>query len=186
MNYDVFETGMEEIFATFGKKKPETYILKAIYKRVESLPPEFMSYCVGYFEEQKELPKNFGLCLVHDVWPQFLAKHPEMKASNAYGRCNNCLPQIPGFREVYEPFMLDGELRYTPRIFRCPCGNAPNPNNDPAPTDAELLSHGWLLKMPFSHTKEETLARWGKVFISEKKEDFSWTSRDDAEAQEVF
>lgn len=163
MEYRIFEDAMKEIYATFGKKTPEYNVMQAVYKRVKDLPDKFITFCERHFQNQNDLPKNFGKFVMDELWPKFLDRNPELKGQRLYGCCPNCISRIPGFREVYEPFLFKGEIHYTPRIFRCPCGNAPNPNNDPAPTDDELLAHGWLLKLPYKHTKEETIAKFVKL-----------------------
>lgn len=163
MIYEIFESGIDEIYATFGKKKPEYRVLEAIYNRVERLPESFMAFTVKYFQNQNELPKNVGLFLMQEIWPEYLRQNPDKRAYNEFGACPNCLADMPGFRRVYEPFEMNGKIYYHVHIFRCPCGNAPNPNNEHVFTDDEILAKGWATRLPFYYEQEELPESWRKM-----------------------
>lgn len=144
-----FEESIEKVFAIFGKNTPPDRVLDLIFNRIEHLPDDFMSFVVRHFEDQLDLPKNMGFYILRQIWPDYLQAHPELKAKNQYCSCPRCANGLPGWRHVWEPIYTQGRHTYVVRVVRCPCGNAPNPNNEHIPSDEELLALGWQIHMPF-------------------------------------
>lgn len=160
MNKDVFISGIENIYAIFGRKKPEPRHIEIIYKRVKDLPPAFMDFVVNHFENQDNLPKNMGAYLYHELWPLYLERNPELK-SHEVARCNNCIPDIPGWRKVYKTDVDEnGRTTWESKIIRCSCGSAPNPRNEKIFTDMELLNMGYKFKIEYTAEEEIYFQEW--------------------------
>ncbi|MGE9985390.1 hypothetical protein [Desulfovibrio sp. SGI.169] len=119
MNKFHFSNKLRGIYAAFGKAYPGTSVAEAIFKRVESMPDGFMDYALERLENQPDMPKNLGYHLRHALWPEYLEKHPQLKATESQGGCHNCSPDMPGFFWAWE---ADGK-RY---CLKCAC----NPRSD--------------------------------------------------------
>lgn len=155
MNYDKFIDGIEEIYATFGKKRPEDQIIQAIYKKIKNLPDSFIDFAVNHFEDEEKLPQNIGHYLFRELWPKYLERNPVMKKSE-FSCCPNCIPDIPGWRKVYKQEKTGwDELIWKPVIVRCACGNALNPRHEPVYSDFELENMGYSLKFELSDEVKE-------------------------------
>lgn len=155
MNYETFESGIAAIYATFSRKAPAQNILKAIYKRIEHLPPDFMDYALRHIEDLEEMPKNIGQYLIRNLWPEYLERHPELKSRWDKSCCPLCDPNIPGWRKVYQPEVTGwGEETYKPVLVRCTCGTAPNPNQEKVYQDYELEQLGFKLECLFHWSKD--------------------------------
>lgn len=164
MNYDKFIDGIEDIFATFGKKRPEDRVVEAIYKRIKDLPDSFMDFAVKHFDDMEKLPQNIGRHLFRELWPEYLERNPEMKKSE-YACCPNCDPDLPGWRKVYEQETTGwGEQVWKPIIVRCACGNAPNPRHEQIHTDFELESMGYKLRLEYTPEQMERFQKWRVSF----------------------
>lgn len=169
MNKDVFISSIENIYAIFGRKKPEPRHIEIAFRQVKDLPDNFMNYAVRRFEDEENLPKNIGRYLLRDLWPEYLENHPEIKSNIQFLCCPKCIPDIPGYRKAWEPITFHGESTYIAHILRCPCGNAPNPRHDPVLSDDQLLSMGWLLENPFLDMQIDIPEKWRK-YIGLKEE----------------
>lgn len=167
LDYDKFFNGMEDIYAAFGKKMPEDKIVQAIYKRVKTLPDAFMDFALKCLEDEEKLPQNLGRYLFRNLWPEYLALHPELKAIEDIACCSKCAPDMPGYRKVWQPELVLGQEDYTPRIIRCTCGNAPNPKKEPIFTDDQLLNMGWLIKSPYADKYPTMPGKWRNVIGKE-------------------
>lgn len=154
MSYDRFFDALGRIYATFGKKVPQTEVIERIYDRVCKLPEGFLEYTVQYFEDQDDLPKNMGKFLLRVLWPDYLIKHPELKSTQEISACPVCDPGKPGWRRVYMPERTGwGQSVYRPVHVRCTCGSYPNPDQDKIYTDWELEDMGYLLECPYPWDK---------------------------------
>lgn len=155
MNYDNFYDGIEDIYATFGKKMPETKVLERIYDRVKQLPDGFIDFAAKRVEDLEKLPQNIGMYLLRELWPDYLEKHSELKSRLDLACCPRCCPDLPGWRKIYQPEVTGwGEETYKPVIIRCTCGNAPNPNHEKVYQDYELENMGFRLKCPFRWSRD--------------------------------
>lgn len=111
-----FSNCIARVFAAHGKTFPSTQIAAAIFARVDSLPDGFMPWAAGKLEDFDKLPTNLGRSLRRELWPEYLEKHPELKAKENRGRCNNCSPDLEGFFWAWDQ---DGK-RY---CLKCACND---------------------------------------------------------------
>lgn len=162
MTLQEFASGIEEIYAIFGKKSPEDKVNEIIYRRVMNLPPEFMTFAVRHFEEQETLPRNMGFYLTKILWPEYLERNPHLKSYEEKQLCPNCLEEMPGFRRVYAKEETAQGVVWVPMEVRCQCGIAPNPRNDPIYSDWDLEKMGLKLKCPYPDV-QFMAAKWRKV-----------------------
>lgn len=91
----VFCEKLREIYAVFGKPYPPKHVSDSIFRRVSSFPDGFMDYALTKIENQTDLPRNIGLYLCSDVWPEYRSKNPQVQA-RVYA-CRDCAPEMPGF-----------------------------------------------------------------------------------------
>lgn len=152
MNYDYFLAGIEDIYAIFGKKRPSEQTIKMIYKRIVTCPENFIDFTINYFEDQDALPPNMGRFLIRELWPNFLDKHPELRAREYTHSCPKCVPDIPGYRKVWDPHGMS-------HIVRCSCGNAPNPDGDQILEDEDWLAMGWYFEDPNGPIPQDKIGR---------------------------
>lgn len=148
MTLQEFTTGIEEIYAIFGKKSSEERVNEIVYRRVMNLPPEFMTFAVRHFEDQESLPRNMGYYLKQILWPEFLDKNPDLRSNQQRACCPNCCPEMPGWRRVFRIEKTALGDFWTPEIVRCACGNAPNPRGEKVMSDYELVQCGFSLQAP--------------------------------------
>lgn len=119
MNEYHFCGNLREIYAVFGKAYPAKHISDAIFRRVETMPDGFMDYALERLENQPDMPRNMGYHLRHVLWPEYLEKHPELRAGEGRRRCNNCSPDLLGFFWAWD---VDGK-RY---CLKCACNDRPD------------------------------------------------------------
>ena len=96
-----FSDRLREIYAIFGKAYPAQAIVDAIYRQVQNFPDDFMAYAVGYCQNQTDLPRNLGLFLRQQVWPDYLTQNPQKR--QAPRCCPDCNPDTPGFFLAWKP-----------------------------------------------------------------------------------
>ena len=94
MNESYFYEKLRMIYGTFGKAFPAEHIRDAIFRRVEDLPDAFMDFALKRLENQESLPANLGMHLRQLLWPDYLEKHPRLKAKDK--ACPDCDPALPG------------------------------------------------------------------------------------------
>lgn len=186
MDYDKFLEGIEDIFATFGRKRPDDRIVEIIYRRIIDLPDSFMDFAIKHFEDEESLPKNLGKFLLRDLWPDYLERNPDLKFKEIQC-CPKCSPDIPGWRKVYIQEMTGwGEKVWKPVIMRCSCGNAPNPRHEKVYTDLELQESGYSLSCPFHFDREEMKQKYGHMVMHQESEKPENSTRRDAWDLEEF
>lgn len=169
MDYQKFMDGIEEVYAIFGKKVPDTKIVESIYKRIKKLPERFMDYAVKHFEDEENLPRNIGRYLLRELLPEFLNKNPDLKSCEIEC-CPKCDPSVPGWRKVYEHEKTGwGDMIWKPILVRCACRNAPNPRNEPVYTNSELEDKGYSLTIPFHFEPEDLPEAWRRVIGKEEE-----------------
>lgn len=138
-----YEDGMDEIYAAFGKKSPDRRVLDIIFRRVESLPDEFMDFAVERLADEEKLPQNLGRFMRFELWPAFLDKNPQLRATREeLAPCPRCWPSSPQRKRFWSP---DGETHE----IACDCcrderairllGQIP---------DGRLIAAGYLLAPP--------------------------------------
>lgn len=91
----VFSDALREIYATFGKTYPAQAVANAIFKRINELPDDFMAFALERCQQREDLPKNLGLFLRQQLWPDYRAAHPEVR--QAQQACPDCDKDMPGF-----------------------------------------------------------------------------------------
>lgn len=173
MDFEIFSAGLEEIFAIFNKKTPEERVVEIVYKRVKDLPPEFMAFAIRHFEDQNSLPRNMGMYLARELWPQYLERYPELQSKNEDVYCPHCdmACGIPGLRRVWRLQHLPWGDEYEPVLVRCACGNGPNPTNEPIYSDFELERMGFILKNPYPpFDKQKAMSKWMKKVVEAPNE----------------
>lgn len=149
MEYSHFLDMLEKIYATFGKRLPQSAVIDRIYDRVGQLPDSFMDFALKHFEDQDDLPKNMGGFLLNNLWPECLANHPELRARNEKQCCPLCDNGNPGWRRVWRPVKTAwGKEAFLPEHVRCSCGGYPNPNQEKVYSDWELEDMGYRLTCP--------------------------------------
>lgn len=156
MRRQYFETILEKIYATFGKRLPTENVCDAIFERIKDFPDDFLDYAYRRFQDMPQLPQNLGYCLRRELWPEYLEKNPDLRAGRSYETCPKCIKCMPGYRKAYAP-------DYSPVIVRCTCGNAPNPNHEPIPTDAELTAKGFYIKRPYCYRNDDLPLKWRRA-----------------------
>lgn len=114
MNKTLFMENMDAIHATFGKPVPTSRILDVIFSRVEPLPDDFMDYARNRVKNMDSLPANFGAFLKRDLWPDYLDKHPELRAREDASCCPDCDRGNPCYFSMHDPY---GGIT----CFRCAC-----------------------------------------------------------------
>lgn len=155
MEYSHFLDMLEKIYATFGKRLPQSAVIDRIYDRVGQLPDSFMDFALKYFEDQDDLPKNMGGFLINNLWPEYLANHPELRARHEVKCCPLCDIDLPGWRRVYEPEITGwGRKVYKPVHVRCTCGGYPNPNQERVYQDFELEQMGYKIDCPYEWDRD--------------------------------
>lgn len=98
-----FANWMQALYANFGKAAPSNAVLLAVYRRIESLPDGFLAFAAEKLEDYTTLPVNLGRELRRILWPEYLGRHPELRARDEERCCRNCSPDVPGFFWAYEP-----------------------------------------------------------------------------------
>lgn len=83
-----FSNWMADVYAIFGRNRPQAEIMRVIYERVETLPDDFFSYAKGVIADMDDLPRNMGKLLKTVLWPEYLGKHPELRSHADY--CPEC------------------------------------------------------------------------------------------------
>ena len=141
MNEFHFGNKLREICGAFGKPYPAKHVCDAIFRRVDSLPDGFMDYALERLENQPDIPKNMGFHLRHVLWPEYLEKHPGLKAKEQQRRCNNCSPDLDGFFWAWD---ADGK-RY---CLKCACNARPDMAHIQAWTRRQAVDAGMTLSGP--------------------------------------
>ena len=145
MNNSYFCSRLRDIYATFARGYPAAGISEAIFRRVESMPDDFMDYALERLENQPDMPKNMGYHLRHVLWPEYLEKHPQLRATESSGRCNNCSPDLIGFLWAWD---ADGK-RY---CLKCACNSRPDLAHMQAWTPRMAVDAGLRLSDPATGT----------------------------------
>lgn len=112
-----FSNWMADVYAIFGRNRPQAEIMRVIYERVETLPDGFFDFAKGVISDYDDLPRNMGKLLKTVLWPEYLALHPELKS-----RADLC-PECDG-KGVIEVRLVDpkGRPGHGPdKCFRCVC-----------------------------------------------------------------
>ncbi|MDR2056587.1 MAG: hypothetical protein LBQ10_12090 [Desulfovibrio sp.] len=150
MKYEHFESVMEKIYGTFGRKIPEGIVIADVWDRVKSLPDAFMDFAHEKLRDEEKLPGNMGLALQR-LWPEYLDKNPGIRSAHKDNEgCDNCrgLPgSLPGMFFVYGP---DGH-RYA---VKCVCSRNASLAHWPAWTRSLALERGYLLHDPNTPPEE--------------------------------
>lgn len=141
MNKFHFSDKLRGIYATFGKAYPAAPVAEAIFRRVEAMPDGFMDYALERLENQPDMPKNLGYHLRHVLWPEYLEKHPRLKATESQSRCNNCSPDMAGFFWAWE---ADGKCY----CLKCACNSRPDLAHIQSWTPRMALDAGLRLSDP--------------------------------------
>lgn len=178
MKETVCMDGLKEIYAAHGKRLPDEGIRNAIFKRIQNLPPEFMSFAIAQLEDAPSLPTNLGYHLLRELWPDYRFQHPEITSVHDKVCCPLCISGYPGWRLVYKPeTTAQGVETYEPVQVRCTCGNISNPafRDWPVYSDRELEQQGYFLKYPGPRMdREQFMAKYGKFLAlaePEKQQD---------------
>lgn len=141
MNKFHFSNKLRDIYAAFGKAYPAMHVAEAIFKRIESMPDGFMDYTLERLENQPDMPKNMGYHLRHVLWPEYLGKHPQLKAMESQERCNNCSPDLIGFFWAWDQ---DGKSY----CLKCACNSRPDMAHMQAWTPRMAVDAGLRLNDP--------------------------------------
>ena len=136
-----FSNCLSKVFSAHGKTFPAMQVAAAIFARVGSLPDDFMSWAVGRLEDYDKLPPNLGRELRRELWPDYLEKHPELKAAEQRRRCNTCSPDMAGFFRVWDQ---DGKSY----CLKCACNDRPDLAHIPSWTPRMALDAGMTLSDP--------------------------------------
>lgn len=162
MDRNIFRNGLNEIYSFFGRKMPDDRICESIFRRVKSLPDDFMNFVITHFTVQETLPRNMGYYLLRVLWPEYLNKNPDLQA-HENKCCPLCIPELPGWRRVWGTEKTGwGDIVHVPLEVRCTCGNARNPRNEPIFSEYELLAKGLFLENPDKDKFTEQRERWNK------------------------
>lgn len=135
MNETTCMTALDEIYAAFGKASPTPRIRQAVYRKIVDLPNDFMVYAQRRLEDMETLPQNLGRYMLVDLWPDYLAENPQLKAQTR--ACPDCDTKTPGWFTVWKP---GGERL----ICECVCRKG----NDTGWTRKRALAAGYLLEDP--------------------------------------
>ena len=73
MDKQLFDTLMNETYATYGKPAPRQPVLDAAFKQVEALPDEFMLWAAEQLQDSDRLPANIGRELRKGLYPSWRA-----------------------------------------------------------------------------------------------------------------
>lgn len=120
MEKTIFATWIRDIYATYGKAAPSQAVMGAVYRRIETLPVEFLEYATEQLQDRDALPSNLGRELRHVLWPEYLAKNPSLKAHTVSQGCNSCAGSpSPGIIWAEDT----GGHRYA---FVCVCNSLPS------------------------------------------------------------
>lgn len=167
-----FAEWLGDIYSIFGKAKPGSAIMRAVYERVEELPDGFFQFAKGKISDYDDLPRNMGKLLKTNLWPEYLALHPEMKS-----RADLC-PECDG-KGVIEVRLVDpkGRPGHGPdKCFRCVCLLG----QDEGWTWERIHEAGYQIEPPAPQMKEkarQALARLG-VRLGEIPDDRADQRRD--------
>lgn len=79
---------LDEIFAAFGKKNPESRIEGPIWSRICDLPDDFMAYAQTKLVDLERLPTNLGGYLIREILPEYQAR--QRLGLQLNGDCPEC------------------------------------------------------------------------------------------------